>query len=110
MPSRKDPSLYVEDATRLLGTQIQQGRHDRRWPAEELARRVGVSRPTVTKIERGDPSVGIGTVFEAARLVGVPLFGADRAQVRAELNRSREHLALLPQRVRRPAGTVDDDF
>jgi len=103
-------SPYIEDAARLLGAQIQEGRRDRRWSAEELAKRVGVSRPTLSKIERGDPSVGLGTAFEAARLVGVPLFGEDRDRLKAELRRSQQHLALLPQRVREPRADVDDDF
>jgi transcriptional regulator with XRE-family HTH domain len=103
-------SPYTADAAKLLGAQIQQGRHDRRWSAEELAKRVGISRPTLSKIERGDPSVGLGAAFEAARLVGVPLFGEDRDRLRAELNRSRDRLALLPQRVRAARNDADDDF
>lgn len=101
---------YTADAAKLLGAQIRQGRHDRRWSAEELAKRIGISRPTLSKIERGDPSVGLGAAFEAARLVGVPLFGEDRDWRRAELNRSRDRLALLPQRVRAPRNDADDDF
>ena len=53
--------------------------------------------------------MAIGTVFEAAMLVGVPLFDAHPdirgrygAQVRAEL-------ALLPAAAR-PCRKVDDDF
>lgn len=103
-------SPYIEDAAKLLGARIQEGRRDRRWSAAELAKRVGVSRPTLGKIERGDPSVGLGAAFEAARLVGVPLFVEDRDQLRTELARSRDRLALLPQRVRSSRGDVDDDF
>jgi transcriptional regulator with XRE-family HTH domain len=110
MPGADTHSPYTQDAARLLGAQIVLGRHERRWSAEELARRVGISRRTLSKIERGDPSVGLGAAFEAARLVGVPLFGADRDRLRAELSRSRERLALLPQRVRAQGGAVDDDF
>ena len=32
------------------------------------------------KVERGDPSVALGTAFEAATLVGVPLFHHDAAR------------------------------
>ncbi|HWC48452.1 MAG TPA: helix-turn-helix transcriptional regulator [Solirubrobacterales bacterium] len=103
-------SPYAEDAAKLLGAQIRQGRHARRWSAEELAKRAGVSRPTLGKIERGDPSVGLGAAFEAARLVGVPLFGEGRDQLKTELARSRDRLALLPQRVRPSRRDVDDDF
>lgn len=103
-------SPYAEDAAKLLGIQIQQGRHARRWSAEELARRIGISRPTLSKIERGDLSVGLGAAFEAARLVGVPLFGEDRGRLKLELARSRDRLTLLPQRVRSSRSEVDDDF
>lgn len=103
-------SRYAEDAAQLLGAQIRQGRLARRWSAEELAARVGISRPTLGKIERGDLSVGLGAAFEAARLVGVPLFGHDRDQLRTELARSRDRLTLLPQRVRSSRGDVNDDF
>ncbi len=103
-------SPYAREVAELLGAQIAQERRARRWSAAELARRIGISRRTLSKIEHGDPSVGLGLAFEAARLVGVPLFGGDREQVGAELRRSRDRLALLPQRVRSPREPVDDDF
>lgn len=110
MAKRHDYSPYTREAAELLGSQIREGRQQRRWPAEELARRVGVSRLTVHKVERGDPSVGLGTAFEAARLVGVPLFLESREQLSEEAARQRARLALLPQRVRAPHSPPDDDF
>jgi len=110
MSSAQSYSPHTKDVAGLLGSQIQQGRRARRWSTEELAKRVGISRPTLGKIERGDPSVGLGAALEAARLVGVPLFTEDRDRLRAELERSRDRLALLPQRVRSSRGDVDDDF
>jgi transcriptional regulator with XRE-family HTH domain len=110
MTQRITYSPYTREAARLLGAQILQARHERRWSAEELAKRVGISRRTLSKIEHGDPSVGLGAAFEAARLVGVPLFVEDRDRLSAEAERYRDRLALLPQRVRAPGGPVDDDF
>ncbi|HEX5527738.1 MAG TPA: helix-turn-helix transcriptional regulator [Solirubrobacterales bacterium] len=110
MSQRVTHSPYTEDAARLLGAQIREGRHRRRWSAAELASRIGISRPTLSKIEQGDPSVGLGVAFEAARLVSVPLFHEDRAELRSELARQRHLLNLLPQRVRAPRRPVDDDF
>lgn len=110
MPETVTYSSCTRDAARLLGAQILQGRHERRWSAEELANRVGISRRTLSKIEHGDPSVGLGVALEAARLVGVPLFHEDRDELKAELARHRDRLSLLPQRVRAPSGPVDDDF
>lgn len=110
MANRISFSPYTEDAARLLGAQIREGRHRRRWSAAELSQRIGISRPTLSKIEQGDLSVGLGVAFEAARLVGVPLFHEERAELRSELARHRDHLSLLPQRVRAPKGPADDDF
>lgn len=64
----------------------------------------------MAKIEQGDPGVRLGTAFEAARLVGVPLFREERSELRAELDRAHDRLALLPQRVRARGGELDDDF
>ena len=97
-------------AVELLGAQIAQARRERQWTLAELAQRAGVSRPTVSKVERGDPSVSIGTVFEMATLVGVPLFSADRGERSAMLARARDRLALLPERIRTPSDEVRDDF
>ena len=49
-------------------------RRERRWTLAELAERVGVSVVTIRKVERGDPTVALGTAFEAAVIAGVVLF------------------------------------
>lgn len=83
-------------------------RLQRRWTADELAERIGAHRETVAKIERGDPTVGLGVAFEAASLLGVVLFDPDDDRRAIELRRISDQLALLPQRARAPR--VDDDF
>jgi transcriptional regulator with XRE-family HTH domain len=97
------------EAAKILGTQIRIGRLERRWTAQELAERVGVSVVTLRKVERGDPSVGLGTAFEAATLTGVLLFHEERPRLSAELRRAEDRLAVLPSRARKPR-MVDDDF
>ena len=93
---------------RLLGQQVRLGRRERRWTVQELAERVGVTQVTVRKVERGDPTVRLGTAFEAAVLVGVPLY--DDPQRRAlEVERVASRLAVLPAAVRRRV-SLDDDF
>lgn len=108
MPPRTYSPATIE-AARLLGARIRLARRERRWTEGELAERVGITRPTLRKIERGDPSVRLGLAFEAAVLVGVALFHEDPAVRRMEAARSAERLELLPRRVRRPAD-FDDDF
>jgi transcriptional regulator with XRE-family HTH domain len=102
-------SPTASEAARLLGERVQLGRRERRWTLRELAERVGVSVPTMRKIERGDPSVGLGIAFEAATLTGVPLFHPDPSRLSLEAARVEDRLAVLPRRVRKPA-EVDDDF
>jgi transcriptional regulator with XRE-family HTH domain len=97
------------EAAGLLGARIRLGRRERRWTLEELAERVGVGVVTMRKIERGDPSVRLGSVFEAANLTGVALFDEDPSRKSLEAARIDDRLALLPSRIRKPAN-VDDAF
>ncbi len=96
------------EAARLLGSRVALARRERRWTIAELAERVGVSVVTIRKVERGDPTVALGTALEAATLVGVTLFHEDptRRSLEAEVVHAR--LAMLPTSVRRVV--VDDDF
>ena len=102
------PTPKARDAARILGAQIAAARHRRRWTAARLAERVNVSLPTLRKVERGDPSVAIGTVLDAAVAVGVPLFGSDIDRLADHIE---DRVALLPDRVT-PIGDdgLDDDF
>ena len=97
------------EALGILAAAIRAERLRRGWTVRELAERVGVSHPTIVKVERGDPSVAAGTLFEAATLVGVPLFDADDAARQRYGAHKRVELALLPAAARRRA-RVDDDF
>lgn len=104
-------SSITKEALRLLGQEIRLARKRRRMSEADLAARVGIARSTVQLIEKGDPKVEIGLVFEAAAITGVSLFGADLAALRDRQDRVADKLALLPQSVRRPKRTeVSDDF
>lgn len=100
----------AQDAARVLGNLVAASRRERRWTVAALAERAGISLPTLRKIERGEPTVAIGLVFEVAALVGVRLFSADAHGLASLRMRTGEQLALLPARVREPTGAVDDDF
>lgn len=102
-------SPLATETAKLLGARIRLARRERRWTVEELAARVGVSHVTITKIERGDLSVRLGAAFEAAAVVGVPLFHQDRSRLTLDADMTADRLAVLPEIVRRPA-QVDDDF
>jgi transcriptional regulator with XRE-family HTH domain len=103
-------SPLAKEALRLLGASIKMQRLRRRWSIDELARRVGVSHPTIIKIERADPTVAIGTVLEAATLVGVTLFDADPTVRARHQERLATELKLLPRAGRMTTRDADDDF
>ncbi len=96
------------EAAALLGSRVAMARRERRWTLAELAERVGVSVVTIRKVERGDPSVALGTAFEAASLLGVTLFHPDPLLRSAEREVVQARLAVLPAAVR--SSKVDDDF
>jgi transcriptional regulator with XRE-family HTH domain len=98
-------------ATKVLGLEIASMRRGRRMTATDLSERAGITTDTLRKAERGDPTVGIGTVFELAGLVGIDLFGVSPADLPPLVRRGEDRLALLPSRVRTSERTpLDNDF
>ncbi|MGA2165608.1 MAG: helix-turn-helix transcriptional regulator [Solirubrobacteraceae bacterium] len=110
MKQTRTYSRSTLEAAQLLGSQVALARRERRWSMRELAERAGITLPTLSKVERGDPTVSLGVAFEVATLVGVPLFYEDLTRLTLDLDRTRARAALLPQRVRVPAEGLRDDF
>lgn len=103
------PTRAATDALVVLGTHIRLARHANNWTAADLAARIGVGPRTVTAIEKGSPGTAIGTVFSAASVVGVSLFGATDDELTRLRRRGEERVALIPSREYRPRTTGDDD-
>jgi transcriptional regulator with XRE-family HTH domain len=97
-------------AAQLLGLEVARVRRERRWTTNDLAERAGISPVTLRKIERGDPTVELGSAFEVATLLGIVLFAADRKELFTMVEHARDRLALLPARVREAAGRDHDAF
>ena len=85
-------------------------RKERNLSLGDLADRLGVSTPTVRKILEGAPSVAIGSYFEAARILGVPLFDPDPDRFAVTASRTAELESLLPKRIRTHQQEIDDRF
>lgn len=110
MPRQRAYSRVTRQALTLLGKLIRVGRTERGLTAQELADRAGISRTTLSNIEKGAPSPEIGIVFELASLVGVRLFDYDERALQLHNARLDEKLTLLPKSVRHTVKEVDDDF
>ena len=109
-PTPRAYSRPARDALTLLGQLIRANRIERKLSVEGLATRVGVSRDMMRRIEQGDPRCGIGLVFEAATIVGVPLFEEDRDRLGERRAEQAAKLLLMPKAVRRQRTVVKDDF
>ncbi len=109
MPRQRSYSR-VTQALAMLGKLIRVGRTERRLTAQELSDRAGISRTTLSSIEKGAPGPEIGIVFEVASIVGVRLFDYDERTLQMHNNHLDENLALLPKSVRQSVKEVDDDF
>ncbi len=110
MAKQRTYSKYAQEASILMGEQIKLGRKQRKWTEKNLADRAGISRATLQKIEKGEMSCAIGLVFEVASLVGINLFEQDKLSLSKNIEKTRDHIALLPQRIKAKKKAVDDDF
>lgn len=101
---------YTREALALLGSMIRLGRKERRMTEHELAERLGIARSTLQRMEKGDPRVEIGLMFEAAALLGVKLFDSDERGIAALAARTDDRVALLPKHVYKARKQLVDDF
>ncbi len=97
--------IPVRRALKKLGRDIRVARKKRRLTVAMMMERVGVSKGTYLKIERGDPRVGIGIYGTALMALGL---GTPFAEI-ADPAGDDEGLALeesrLPERVRPRSGS-----
>ena len=103
-------SRLCREALLLLGKQIRLARKVRRMSEKDLSARIGIARSTLQRIEKGDPAVEIGFVFEAATLTGVDLFVPETTTLIPQLGRIDDKLMLMPGSIRTAGRKVDDDF
>ena len=92
--------IPVHAALSRLGADIRDARLRRRIPLAVMAQRALVSRTTLHKVERGDPSVSIGTWATVLFVLGMIARFAEIADVRFDtLGLSLEE-ERLPRRIR----------
>jgi DNA-binding XRE family transcriptional regulator len=94
--------IPVTRALRKLGHDLRDARRRRRIPAEIAAQRASISRPTLLKIEKGDPGVAVGSYATLLFVLGLTerlAELADPAHDAVGLQLEEEH---LPQRIHRP--------
>src|SRR6185437_1533481 len=100
--ARTLPSLLPRLARLLhgLGSNIRQARLRRAYSAETVAKRAGITRATLSRVERGDPAVALGIYARVLQALGLE---ADLEHLAADdvLGRKLQD-ANLGQRARAP--------
>lgn len=75
MPKKSFPSeatpVVVQEHIQMWGYAIRAQRMLLRLTAAQLASRIGVSVPTVARLEKGDPGVGVGSYLCALFALGL---------------------------------------
>ncbi|MDB6081707.1 MAG: hypothetical protein JWO53_979 [Chlamydiia bacterium] len=94
--------IPVKKGLRKIGQDIRNARLRRRIPMELMAERASISRTTLTKVEKGDPSVAFGIYASIIFVLGLVsqlacLFDADNDHVGRSLEEEK-----LPKRIRLP--------
>lgn len=92
----------VSRALRKLGHDIKDARRRRRIPMAIAAQRASISKPTLIKVERGDPGVSMGSYATVLFVMGM----VDRLSDLVDPKNDPVGLQLeeenLPQRIRGP--------
>lgn len=102
-------SRSTQTALKAFGTLIKNSRSIHKMSQAELAERLNVSRLTVISIEKGNAKVSIGTFFEAATILEIPLLLSEnnlfaKAKTFTHIN------SLLPKRIRKQSEDLNDEF
>ena len=97
--------IPVISALRKLGQDINDARRRRRITAELMAQRAGLSRSTIGKIEKGDPTTSMGSYGAVLFVLGMEKRLSDLVDSMHDLVGRRLEDENLPQRVRIPHKT-----
>lgn len=99
----------AKEALAQLGEQIRMARKRRQWTIAELAKKIGVSSPTLIALEKGEPTVSVGVLVSTLWTLGL------ETELRNLTNPNDiEGIKLmntrLPKKIRTSKRTLDNDF
>lgn len=93
--------IPVKRALRKFGQDIRDARLRRRIPTMIMAERASISRTTLSKVEKGDPGVSLGTYATVLFVLGMADRLGDLANVKNDTVGLELDEGRLPQRIRR---------
>ena len=96
----RKPSISVRRGLRKLGDDLKKARIRRRLTMAVVAERAGISRETLSKIQKGDPKVSMGAYAMVVMALGMGASWMDFADIRNDTYGQIIEDEDLPQRVR----------
>src|SRR5262245_61812577 len=100
MPTPHRPSIAVQRSLRKLGQDLRDARRRRGLPAAVVADRAFTSRPTLRRVELGDPGVSIGIYAAVLQALGLLDGLSELAAAGSDATGLAIATEKLPQRVR----------
>jgi len=98
--------IPVKRALAKLGADIRNARLRRRITTTMMAERAFITRPTLRKVERGDPGVSLGIYATIMFVLGLTPRLADMADIKADEVGLQLDEDRLPKRIRQRAPRV----
>jgi len=103
MAKKTNLPIPVQKALRKLGQDISDSRRRRRIPMALMTERAGMSRATLGKIEKGDPSVSLAGYAAVLFVLGLTDRLGDLADANHDVVGRRLEEENLPKRIRLPS-------
>ncbi|MCE3254890.1 MAG: hypothetical protein K0R25_384 [Rickettsiaceae bacterium] len=100
MKNTSEFPLPVSRALRKTGQDISEARRRRRIPTELMAERAGISRGTLAKIEKGDPTTSMGNYASVLFVLGMISRISDLVDANHDLVGRQIDEENLPKRIR----------
>ena len=102
--SFRRPFPALEKQMQALGQRLRLARLRRSLSTVLFAERMGVSRDTLNRLEKGDPAIALGTYARALRVLGLDA-DLDAVARDDELGRKLQDLELPARRTRKPSAS-----
>ncbi|MFN7454893.1 MAG: helix-turn-helix domain-containing protein [Pseudobdellovibrionaceae bacterium] len=99
----------AKEALAQLGEQIRMARKRRQWTIAELAKKIGVSSPTLIALEKGAPTVSVGVLVSTLWTLGLETELRNLANPN-DIEGIKLMNTRLPKKIRTSKRTLDNDF
>ena len=103
MANKTNLPIPVQKALRKLGQDISDSRRRRRIPVALMVERAGLSKATLGKIEKGDPTVSLGGYAAVLFVLGLTERLGDMADANHDTVGRMLEEENLPKRIRLPS-------